>query len=257
MLDGGLTAAGYLLYAAKRPPPEVDGMALKFGTGMVDLGVADESGRVDLNGSTPELLAGLFRSAGARSLQPDAFAARVVDWRDADGDVTLGGAESGDYAGVGASYSPRNAPFRSVEELRYVLGLSREDVERLRDHLTVYNVAGTIDPFSAERIVLQGVPGIRRADVTKFLKARAEEPKSRDGRLMALLGSGSEFFREEPSGVFRVNLKAHLATGAQATAEAVISAPANETADFGVVSWSPLPHRCGGGARMTFTMALR
>jgi general secretion pathway protein K len=241
MLDGALTAAGYLLYAAKRDLPQVDGMALQFGTGMVALAVTDESGHVDLNGSTPELLAGLFRSAGGRSLQPDAFAARVVDWRDADDDVTLGGAETGDYSGAGASYSPRNAPFRSVDELRYLLGLSREDVERLRAYLTVYNVAGTIDPFSAERIVLEGVPGVNRADVTKFLKARAEEPKSRDTELMALLGSGSEVFREDPSGVYRVRLKAQLVTGARGAAQAVISAPASETADFGVVSWAPLP----------------
>jgi general secretion pathway protein K len=240
LLQGGVNAAAYLLYAAEREIPEVNGLALQFGTGRVDLTVADESGRVDLNGSSPELLAGLFRSAGGRSLEPDAFAARVVDWRDADSDVTLGGAEANDYAGAGAAYTPRNAPFRSLGELRFLLGLSREDVARLEPFLTLYNTAGTIEPFSADRIVLLGIPDIQRADVAKFVKARAEEPKSRDPELRALLGGATELLREDASGVYRVKLIASLATGLRQSAEAVLAAPASEAEDFGVVSWATL-----------------
>jgi general secretion pathway protein K len=241
MLDGGLTAAGFLLYDAKRELPKVDGTVLEYGMGRVKLAVVDESGRVDLNGSSAELLAGLFTAAGGRSLEPDAFAARVVDWRDTDSDAGVGGAERNDYAAAGATVTPRDAPFATVEELRFILGLSRDDVERLKPHLTVFNVEGTINPFSADSIVLRAVPGVRRADAARFLKARAEEPDSRDPELLALLGDTGGLFREDPSGVYRVSLEARLSKGGGETAEAVIAAPAAEGGEFGVVAWSTRP----------------
>jgi general secretion pathway protein K len=241
MLDGGLTAAGFLLYDAKRDMPKVDGTVLQYGMGRVELEVLDESGRVDLNGSSPELLAGLFRAAGGRSLEPDAFAARIVDWRDTDSDTGVGGAERNDYAAAGAAVTPRNAPFGSIDELRFLLGLSRDDLERLRPYLTIFNVEGTIDPFSADAVVLRAIPGVRRADVARFMKARAEEPDSRDPELLALLGDSGGLFREDASGVYRVRLDARLSTGAREIAEAVIAAPAEEGGAFGVVAWSTRP----------------
>ena len=98
LIQGGVATAGYLLFAAKREPARVNGMDLRLRTGDIRLTVADEAGRIDLNAADPTLLAGLYSAAGGTSLSNQAFAARVVDWRDTDGDVGVDGAEAGDYS---------------------------------------------------------------------------------------------------------------------------------------------------------------
>jgi general secretion pathway protein K len=65
-------------------------------------------------------------------MSAQAFAARIVDWRDEDEDVTNDGAEAGTYAESGLSYAPSNRPFHSVEELRFLLELSTADYGKLR-----------------------------------------------------------------------------------------------------------------------------
>ena len=65
-------------------------MDIRLSTGDIRLTVVDEAGRVDLNSADPTLLAGLFSAAGGKSLSNQAFASRVVDWRDKDSDVGIG-----------------------------------------------------------------------------------------------------------------------------------------------------------------------
>ena len=240
LIEGGLHAAGFLLFTAEKPPVDVDGTSLKFGAGSVDVSVRDESGRVDLNTSDPRLLQGLFSAVGGTSLEAAAFAARVADWRDPDEEVSEGGAEAADYVSAGAAYRPRNGPLTSVGELRLILGLSRRDVDRLEPHVTVYNVSGRIDPFSAGRAVLRAVPDLQQADIAKLLKAQAGGADEREA-VSDIVDNHADFFSTEPSGVFRVGLAARLASGARDAAEAVIIAPNNQIVDFGVVSWSRLP----------------
>jgi general secretion pathway protein K len=241
LIDGGVHAAGFLLFAAQQSPREVNGTSLRFSTGDVKLAVLDESGRVDLNTSAPELLEGLFSAVGGSSIPAAAFAARVVDWRDTDSDVAVGGAEANDYASAGATHVPRNGPFGSVDELRMILGLSQRDLSRLEPHLTVFNTSGKIDPFSAGRAVLMAVPGMKSADAGKILKAQAGGEEERDG-VSGVVETYSAFFSTEPSGVYRVTVEAALGRGARDAAEAVIAAPVNPNVDFGVVSWSrPAP----------------
>src|SRR5687767_3093912 len=67
LLQGGVTAAGYLLYAAAHDANAVDGMTLRFDEGTARLAVIDESGRIDLNRADMELLSGLFSAVRGTS----------------------------------------------------------------------------------------------------------------------------------------------------------------------------------------------
>jgi general secretion pathway protein K len=160
--------------------------------------------------------------------------------------VTEAGAEAEDYVSAAATYRPRNAPFGSVGELRLVLGLSRQDFSRLEPHVTVFNISGRIDPFSAARPVLLAVPELTPADAAKLLKAQTGGEKERED-VSEIVESHADYFGTEPSGVYRVTVQASLATGSREAAQAVIIAPVNQTNDFGVVSWSRLAS--GVGAR--------
>jgi len=81
----------------------------------VAFGLVDEGSKLNLNNPavTPEMLELLPR------MTPE-FAAAIVDWRDADEDVTSGGAENETYGRLRPPYLCKNAPFDSVDELRLV-----------------------------------------------------------------------------------------------------------------------------------------
>jgi general secretion pathway protein K len=104
----------------------------------VDVRVEREAGRADLNATNAPLLAAVFVAGGVDPHEAQSFAARIIDWRDADDEPGAGGAERQDYALDQPGYAPRNGPFESVEELRQVLGLAELSPEIL-DAFTVYS----------------------------------------------------------------------------------------------------------------------
>ena len=84
-----------------------------------EFGLVDEASKLNLNTATLAMLKALPGMT-------DDFAAAIIDWRDADDDVTPGGAESSTYAQKTPAYKAKNAPFESIEELALVSGATRE-----------------------------------------------------------------------------------------------------------------------------------
>lgn len=90
--------------------------------------LVDEASKLDLNTATAAMLQLLPR------MTPE-LAAAIVDWRDADSEVTELGAEDEIYLLKNPPYHCKNAPFESVDELRLVEGadtgiLYGEDLNR-------------------------------------------------------------------------------------------------------------------------------
>jgi DNA uptake protein ComE-like DNA-binding protein len=81
--------------------------------------LADESAKLNLNRATAEMLEFL------PGMTP-ALAAAIVDWRDADSELTINGAEDETYQRLILPYRCKNADFDSLDELRLVSGLSTE-----------------------------------------------------------------------------------------------------------------------------------
>lgn len=240
LADGAVRAAAFLLLGGDQPPEKVDGLTLHLQGGEARLGAADEAGRIDLNAADPQLLEGLFVAVEGKSMTGQAFAARVVDWRDDDEDETNDGAEAAGYSDAGLSYVPPDRPFHSVEELKFLLELSAEDFAKLRPYLTVYSGAAGIDPMSAPRAVLRAIPHVSDSDLDRFLQARGKGT-SRE-QLVNLLPDAEDFFLTEKSGVYRVTVHARLDNGFADAIEAVItSRSAEDSAGFKVVAWSELP----------------
>lgn len=123
---------------------------------VVTLTVRPERTKVDLNYADANLLAMLFRAGGADSDTAQSLAAAVEDWRDGDDLLRLNGAERGEYADAGLAYSPANAFFNSIEELRLVRGVTEPLFACLKPQITVFSQAQGIDIDNA-------APMIRRA----------------------------------------------------------------------------------------------
>jgi len=82
-------------------------------------GITDEAGKVNLNTASLDMLSKL------PGMTPE-FAASIVDWRDADSNVTPGGAESEYYLLLPDPYECKNSPLETVEELFLIRGASKD-----------------------------------------------------------------------------------------------------------------------------------
>jgi DNA uptake protein ComE-like DNA-binding protein len=78
-------------------------------------GLVDEASKLNINVATLEMLEKLPNMTTA-------LAAALIDWRDADSELTSEGAESQYYETLKSPYSAKNGLFESVEELRLVRG---------------------------------------------------------------------------------------------------------------------------------------
>src|SRR5262249_6878141 len=82
-----------------------------------------EAGKVNLNAAPLGLLPALFAGEGAPPPQAALLAARVATWRAPSNALARSEAIAA-YQDAGRPYGPRFAPFRSVGELRLVLGMT-------------------------------------------------------------------------------------------------------------------------------------
>lgn len=237
LLDGGLAFAGYFLFIRRTDPAALDTAEIGIGEGRVRIEVRDEAARIDLNAADATLLAGLYVAVGGRSMRPETFAARVIDWRDEDTDPLPDGAELPQYGLAGAAYVPLDGPFRSTAELAYVLGVTRDDVERLAPFVTVFNPQGGIDPLTAPATVLAALPDLTQADAARLLHARNAGAKNR-AALLAALSSPSGHFTGEPSGTYRVLIEAVLPGNFTRQIEAVLAGPRDPSQDYAVLYWA-------------------
>ena len=96
------------LLAARRWIGDGRVYSFRYGDATVKVSALDESGKVDLNAASPQVLQGLFQAAGLAPEQASALAANVVDWRDLPGQAGDVAARRATYRAAGRSYGPRS-----------------------------------------------------------------------------------------------------------------------------------------------------
>lgn len=97
-------------------------------------GLIDEASKLNLNTATAEML----QELPGMTLE---LAGAIVDWRDEDDEPSENGAESETYGLKTPGYAAKNAPFHSIEELRYLEGA---EIDILYGEDT--NMNGVLDP---------------------------------------------------------------------------------------------------------------
>ncbi len=84
-----------------------------------DYGLTDEAGKINLNSASMEML---LKLPGMTS----ELAASIIDWRDADDEISPGGAESEYYLLLDEPYNCKNGALETVEEVLLIKGASEE-----------------------------------------------------------------------------------------------------------------------------------
>jgi general secretion pathway protein K len=191
---------------------------------LLRIAVEDEAGKVDLNIANERLLTTLLQGLGASSGEASAHADSILDFRDADDERRLAGAEQPEYRAVGLAHGPKNAAFHTVEELGQVLGIPAGWMGRLRPLVTVYSGQGGIDPSvaSIDLLAALGQSGFPSAAGPFGLNSDARSRQSRPA-------VPSEFVAASQGRAFTVRSEARLVHGATFVREAVVEFRATRT----------------------------
>ncbi|MBI5905075.1 MAG: general secretion pathway protein GspK [Deltaproteobacteria bacterium] len=150
-----------------------------------------ESGKVDINFVPEEMLLGVLAGGGLPDDDAERLRDAILDWRDEDDVARPAGAEAGDYANLAEPVMPRNSRFQSVEELRYVMGVTPEFYRRFLSRVfTVHGNSPQLSFRHAPEIVLRSLPGISPGAVESILAGRSQDPPISAADLAAMAGAG-------------------------------------------------------------------
>ncbi len=212
--------------------------------------VRDEAGKVDLNDAPDPVIRALLRHVVGDDLaRADRLADRILDWRDADDDRRLSGAEADDYVRLGLDRLPGNRDFADVAELAGIPGITGPVFRRLAPLVTVVNGTATVDVAAAAGPVLAALPNVERGGLDQLLRLRADAIRlDRDLPTLALplppdLVGGEE---ERAARLGRV-LTVHAVTGGgdrtPVVARRALVLVAGTAADAPAGTGSPAPYR--------------
>jgi len=201
-----------------------DGTAhqIRLGSGSVNIEIRDASGLLDLNRAEPVQLGTVLDAAGAEEAMRQQLVDAILDWRDKDQLRRLHGAEDNDYRHAGLDWGARDGLFSSVDELRYVLGMTHELFERLAPYLTVHS--------SQRDVNLQYAPPWLTSVLTNREPETAEDLT--DDPAESLTAGTTQ-----PAGPFHITAWASSNSGARASVEVVLSVTQTGEQPYRVLSW--------------------
>ncbi|MDH2352288.1 type II secretion system protein GspK [Bradyrhizobium sp. SSUT112] len=120
----------------------------------VALSCESEAGKIDLNAASLQQLRSIFQAQGLSTGEAEFIARQIEVWRSP---VRNSPVESlvALYTEAGRTYGPRFAPFRSVDELRLVIGMNDALHAAVAPFMTVWSSSGTVDLSVANDALLR------------------------------------------------------------------------------------------------------
>lgn len=132
-----------------------DGVAhdVRLPQGVGEVRIDDLGGRIGLNVAPVQLLQALLQRLVGDPRRAAALAAAIADWRSPNLLPVANGAKAPQYRAAGLSYGPPNAPFRSDDELAYVLGMTPDLLARLRPNISAFQEDSPIPTLATPAVI--------------------------------------------------------------------------------------------------------
>ena len=229
-------AAGDLWLGDQRPH------RLELPDGMVEVTIADEGGKINLNRAPEALLYSFFTGLGLPEPQVRTMVDSLQDWRTRGISPRPYGAKSAYYLGLDPPYVAKNGNFETVEELAWVRGFEASPlIPRLNQWLTVQATGQGINLNTASLEVLLAM-GFARDLAQNIIAARQAMPFQNlqeipQANATPMLSQGvqisfqsSPFFTISSTGMVKKN------SGRQ-TIKAIVRFDANPRVPWVILSW--------------------
>lgn len=139
----------------------------------VDVVARDLGERLNVNRANETQLQTFFSFLLGDYSKATQLAQAVMDWRDADSIPRPSGAERDAYIKAGMLALPTNTPFREIEELQHVMGMTPEIYSTVAQYLTTHGTAA-VNLNTAPVAVLRALPGMTDATLNRILQLRSQ-----------------------------------------------------------------------------------
>lgn len=127
--------------------------------------------RLNVNAINEDQLKAFFNNLLKDASTADEISQSIMDWRDADDQARVRGGERDYYLKENKMVLPANAPFREVDDLLDVKGMTPEILEKARPFLRTYGTS-SINVNTADEAVLRAVPGMTDVILARILARR-------------------------------------------------------------------------------------
>jgi general secretion pathway protein K len=206
--------------AAQHP---VDGtvFAIDIYGGTVTLAIRDATGLVDLNAAGPDLLGATLQACGVFEPLQRKLVDAILDWRDKDDLAHLHGIEDDDYLAAGVPWTSRDDAFESVDELKYLPGVSQALYDRLAPLVTVHSRNSNLNLEYAPPALITALTG------------NEVQPATTDGAEQKARGARN--------GTYHIYSSAAGGSGTIASIEAVVNISRSSELPFTVLDWREPP----------------
>jgi len=208
--------------------PQLPREKVDFGGGQYSYRLTDEEARINLNTSTPERVDRLLNFClGLDKSVRDVVGDSLLDWRDANEEHRLNGAESEDfYLKLPLPYRAHNANLESVTELLQIHGVletpaifyGTEERPGLRDVVTV-KTPGQVNINTATPCAMQAL-GLSDAEISEIMQSRSLAPYTSPGRFTGRgFRATTQTFRIEAQGIVDGRVAARVSAIVQKRAQ--------------------------------------
>jgi general secretion pathway protein K len=140
----------------------------------VDVQVRDLGEKLNINRMTEVQLQTFFSFLLSDYSKSTQLSQTIMDWRDADSTPRPSGAERDDYLTAEMLALPTNAPFREIDELRDVMGMTPDIYDRASPYLTTHGIINQVNLNSAPVPVLRALPGMTDVTLSLILQMRSQ-----------------------------------------------------------------------------------
>ena len=214
--------------------PHAGSFSTLVGDSRIDVVFHSESGRIDINAASREVIAGLFEELRAGHAGANYLADRIVAWRSKlkNQDRLR---EAAIYTKAGLSYQPLGAPFDNVLELALLPGMTSALLNDSLPHLTIFGAGDRIDPLAADPVVLGALPGVTAAEVNAVLAAQ-NGPAPDAAALAAVAGSVKGFFDTDPGDFVRAQIVTKV-NDRRVSAEILLKLTESAPSPYEIVYW--------------------
>ncbi len=235
-------------FRVDRETPPVTGTRT-VGDGEVTIRITDEDSKININYATPERFKSLLEYAGIPEEAVPELMDSIEDWKDADTEHRLLGAEDDYYESLADPYSAKNGLFDVPEELLLVKGMKPEylygskDIKPLLPLITTFGRGGININTVSESVMT--MLGLNNFEIEAVMKQRTAEAGGFTfvPDQFARLGFGAT-----SSGVLRIEVTASAhGKGPASKVVAVINRqPAGGTYKIQTLYWRESAENTGG-----------
>jgi len=166
-------------------------IAGREGDASYEVRVVSESGKVDINLVSEEVLLEILRKGGLPDEEAESVRDAILDWKDPDDTPRPRGAEAPDYVRLREPVRPRNGKILAVEELRYVKGVTPAFFQGFLSRVfTANGNSPNVNFLRAPEVVLRSLPGVSPEAAAQIVARRAGDPPMTAADLAAMVGQG-------------------------------------------------------------------